>query len=73
MTLNQLAALAALGFGLVGLLSHVLHALGRPTPAFSKLEPMQAKFGRALGTTIHFIAYALAPLAVALVFWLADA
>jgi hypothetical protein len=73
MTANQLIALVALAFGLLGTAGHLLHALGRPTPLLRKLEPMQARWGRGAGTAIHFAAYALAPLVLAVVLWLADA
>ncbi len=73
MTFNQLVALVALAVGVAGLLSYVALWLGRPTPLLRKLGPMQARWGRTVGTGLHFIAYVVVPLVAAWLFHAADA
>lgn len=70
MTTNQIIALVALIVGLAGAGSYVALALGREPRLLSKLRPMQQRFGFRLGTAIHFTAYVLLPLAVAVLLYL---
>ncbi len=72
MDFNTLVGTFALVFGLFTLTGYALRAAGKePAWMFSKLRPMQRRFGDRAGLTIHFVAYVAIPLLAGLVFLLA--
>ena len=54
-------------FGIIALVGHALRLVGVELPLlFSKLEPMQERWGLAFGTILHVASYGLFPLIIGL-------
>ena len=71
MTTNQIIGVVALAFGALGAFAYAMRALGRGSRLLSKLEPMQARWGKVPGTVVHFTAYVLLPLLLGVILFLA--